>query len=735
MVRSTADSSNGPGGGFRWRRRIHLPKSRWLTRYGAELLGIGLAYFVSAKVGLLLASINPSATPIWPATGVALAAVLLLGYRVSLAILLAAFLANATTAGSIATSASISVGNMLESLVGAWLINRWSDGTATFDTAIGVMRFALICLLCATPISALIGVGSLCLAGYADPGRFGSIWMTWWLGDAAGALVITPVIALWARDWSQLATRSEWTAGAIGYAGAATIGLIAFSPLIEQAGTSSPLGFLAILPLSWAALRRNQRDTASIALILSSFAVWGTLVGAGPFAQTTLNNSFLLLLMFTISTSIPSLALSADVAMRKRVEADLRRAHNEMDRLVQERTTALAMTQQELYQAQKMEALGQLTGGVAHDFNNLLTAVLGSLELAMKQVSDARLVRLLSAARRAAQRGTALTAQMLVFARRQEVALKPVDTNTVIHDMEELLYRLIGPLVRISHDLEDDLWPAQAEPAQLEMALLNLAVNARDAMPLGGDLVMQTRRMSNDPVGNTADLAQGDYVVVSVSDTGSGMPDHVLAKAFDPFFTTKGPTKGSGLGLSMVYGFARQVGGTAVIESAPGKGTTVKLYLPRAVGQPDMRPQDAAVAEPHAGGLRILVVDDDESVRALAKEMLEEMGHEVTAAPGGRAALELLKGGCRCDLLLVDYAMPVMSGSECAKEARKVRPDLSILFMTGFVENDALRSLAELGCRILSKPFQYGDLAEAVHLASRPAAERRKVFSGARTPG
>ena len=691
------------------------------------MLGIGVAYFVSAKVGLLLALINPSATPIWPATGVALAAVLLLGYRVSLAILLAAFLANATTAGSIATSASISVGNMLESLAGAWLINRWSDGTATFDTPIGVMRFALISLLCATPISALIGVGSLSLSGYADPGRFGSIWMTWWLGDAAGALVITPVIALWARDRSQLATKFEWIAGATGYVGAGTIGLIAFSPLIEQAGTSSPLGFLAILPLSWAALHRNQRDTASIALILSSFAVWGTLLGSGPFAQTTLNNSFLLLLMFTISMSIPSLALSADVAMRKRVEADLRRAHAEMDRLVQERTAALATTQQELNQAQKMEALGQLTGGVAHDFNNLLTAVLGSLELAMKQVSDARLMRLLSAARRAAQRGAALTAQMLAFARRQEVALKPVDTNAVIRDMGELLHRLIGPLVRISHDLEDGLWPALADPAQLEMALLNLAVNARDAMPLGGDLVIQTRRIVNDPASNASDLTHGDYVVVSVSDTGSGMPDHLLAKAFDPFFTTKGPAKGSGLGLSMVYGFARQVGGTAVIESTVGKGTTVKLYLPRAVGQPDMKRQDAAAAEPLGAGLRVLVVDDDESVRTLAKEMLEEMGHEVTEAAGGRSALELLKAGCRCDVLLIDYAMPVMSGTECAEEVRKFRPDLPILFMTGYVDNDALRSWSELGCRTLNKPFQYGDLAEAVHFASRSTTDRGKI--------
>jgi signal transduction histidine kinase len=256
--------------------------------------------------------------------------------------------------------------------------------------------------LCATPISALIGVGSLSLAGYADPARFASIWMTWWLGDAAGALVITPVIALWVRDWSQLATRRELFAGAAGYAGAGAIGLIAFSPLIKHAGASGPLGFLAILPLIWAALYRNQRDTAAIALILSGFAVWGTLLGAGPFAQTTLNDSFLLLLMFTISTSIPSLALSAEVAMLKRVEASLRHAHDETDRLIHERTAALAMTQQELNQAHKMEALGQLTGGIAHDFNNLLTAVLGSLELAMKHVSDGRIARLLNAASQAA---------------------------------------------------------------------------------------------------------------------------------------------------------------------------------------------------------------------------------------------------------------------------------------------------------------------------------------------
>jgi signal transduction histidine kinase len=262
-----------------------------------------------------------------------------------------------------------------------------------------------------------------------------------------------------------------------------------------------------------------------------------------------MNDRYLLLLMFIISTSLPSLALSADVAMRRRIEANLRLVGDQLDLLVQERTAALAATRQELNQAQKMEVLGQLTGGVAHDFNNLLTAVLGSLELAMKQVSDMRLLRLLTAATEAAKRGAALTSQMLAFSRRQELVMKAIDVNKTICGMQELLHRMVGPLARINLDLEDGLWAAMADPSQLEMTLLNLAVNARDAMPLGGDLVVQTRRIVGASTAHPEDLTQGDYVVMFVGDTGSGMPDHVRAKAFDPFFTTKGPGKGSGLGL------------------------------------------------------------------------------------------------------------------------------------------------------------------------------------------
>ncbi len=706
-----------------------LPRPSWRkhTWHIAILLGISVSYFACAKAGLLLASINPSATPIWPPTGLALAAVLLLGYRVTPAILLGAFLANATTTGSVATSGAIAIGNTLECLVGAWLINRWSGGTATFNTPGGVVRFALISTSLATPISALIGVGSLALAGSVDPGRIAGVWMTWWLGDTAGALVITPVITLWAAAAEPpFATTREWVATAVAYATAGAVGLITFSPLITQTGTARPLAFLAILPLAWTALRGNQRDTATVAVILTGFAVWGTLRGGGPFANTDLNDSFLLLLMFMISSSVPSLALSADVAMRKGVEANLQRARAALDQQVREQATALAATREELNQAQKMEALGQLTGGVAHDFNNLLTAVLGSLELALKQVTDARVQRLLTTATHAAERGAQLTANMLAFARRREVATKAVDTNALITGMQELLHRMIGPLIRISVDLEAGLGPALADPAQLEMALLNLAVNARDAMPLGGDLIMQTRQISDQAPGRAPEVASGDYVVVSVRDTGSGMTDDVVAKAFDPFFTTKGPGKGSGLGLSMVYGFARQVGGTATIQSTPGKGTTVHLWLRRAVASPEMH-QIAAVGVRSVERLRVVVVDDDDAVRGLAKEMLEEMGHEVVEAASGRSALKFLKEGGQCDLLLVDFAMPLMNGSECATEARKVCPDLSILFMTGYVDNDALKRWSELGVRTLNKPFQYADLAEAVHQAGKSSAGTSNV--------
>src|SRR6266481_4620310 len=291
---------------------------RRLLEHVVELTGIAVIYVGLAKLSLALASIHPSATPIWPPTGYALAAVLLLGYRVSPAIFLGALVANVTTAGSVGTSLAIATGNTFESLVGAYLINRWSDGRSTFDTPAGVARFAAICFIPSTIISATLGVGSLSLAGYADWSEFRSIWTTWWMGDLAGALVITPAIVLWGTTPLRRLERRELIQSCLIYAATIAVGLVAFSPLLEQSPTRSSLAFLAILPLMWAALRRNQRDTATIALLLSRFAVWGTISNAGPFVRTNLNESFLLLLAFMISVCVLSLALSADVAVRQR---------------------------------------------------------------------------------------------------------------------------------------------------------------------------------------------------------------------------------------------------------------------------------------------------------------------------------------------------------------------------------------------------------------------------------
>ena len=366
--------------------------------------------------------------------------------------------------------------------------------------------------------------------------------------------------------------------------------------------------------------------------------------------------------------------------------------------------------EQALLRAQKMEALGRLSGGVAHDFNNLLAAILGGVELAARRVAEPeRVLRLLATIRQAAERGATLTAQMLTFSRNREVSRQPVDVNQVLGGIEDLLRRTAGPLVRVTYDLSPGLARALADPVQLEMALLNLVMNARDAMPLGGELLIRTD-MAPAPEPNGA-----PRVLIAVRDTGEGMPEQVRASAFEPFFTTRGPGKGTGLGLSMVYGFVEQMGGAAQIASRFGEGTTVSLFLQSApaVAAPAAIPAGLRGAAPERR-LDVLLVDDDAVVRAMTREMLIEQGHRVNECAGGREALDLLRDGRRFDLLLIDFAMPTMNGSEVAAEARRIDPALPILFMTGYVENDALNQWAELGVRTIAKPFQMAVLAAAL---------------------
>lgn len=368
-----------------------------------------------------------------------------------------------------------------------------------------------------------------------------------------------------------------------------------------------------------------------------------------------------------------------------------------------------------LQHAGKMEALGRLTGGVAHDFNNLLAAILGSLELALSRTTEARVQRPLEVARQAGQRGAKLVAQMLAFARNHVVEAQCLDLNAVLSDAESLIHRTAGPLVRVDEELEPGLWLTRADPVQFELALLNVVANARDAMPEGGALFLRTRNLSaKDTI--PPGLPPGKYVMIAISDNGPGMPESVKQRAFEPFFTTKELGKGTGLGLSMVYGFARQLGGTATIESSPGRGTSVAIFLPRTHEEtvtPGI-PADPGLSKTRP--LRVLLVDDDAAVRASVHDMLDELGYRTIEADNGVTALEHLRGEEAFDLLIADFAMPGMNGRELAEGAIRMRPDLPILLISGYVDPAQFDSRCSRG-QLLHKPFDLTALATAVQKA------------------
>ena len=368
-----------------------------------------------------------------------------------------------------------------------------------------------------------------------------------------------------------------------------------------------------------------------------------------------------------------------------------------------------------LSQSQKIEALGQLTGGVAHDFNNLLTAVLGSLELVRRQIGDERQLGLIDNAIKGASRGISLTQRMLSFARKQELALQPVAVDVLVAEMGELLQRSLGPVVQIETDFPVDLVMAAADPNQLETALLNLAVNARDAMPEGGVLRIAAVNESVG-AGHRTGLPAGDYVHLSVADTGSGMDARTLAQATEPFFTTKGVGKGTGLGLSMVHGMAEQLGGRLQLDSHVGRGTSVEIWLPAATA--------AVVAEPAGSSvelradvteaprlLTVLAVDDDALVLMNTTALLEDLGHKVIEASSGREALAILEGGDDIDLLITDHAMPQMTGAQLIAEVGERWPALPVILATGYAD---LPAGARAGVLRLNKPFWQADLEKAV---------------------
>lgn len=438
-------------------------------------------------------------------------------------------------------------------------------------------------------------------------------------------------------------------------------------------------------------------------------------------------------------TTLVSVVQAALRSRRRQYEC--RRLNDNLELLVQERTSELGAANRQLLaqigererveatlrQMQRLEAVGQLTAGVAHDFNNLLTVVLGNITFLEREMTaaglDGQSRRRLANMKSAAERGAKLTDQLLSFSRRQRLEPRGVDLNEAVSRMRDLLQSTMGGSIGIETRLGGDLWPAMVDPTQFELAILNLAINARDAMGVGGSLTVATSNASVGAPISAEEPPAGDYVVATVRDTGSGMSDEVRAKALEPFFTTKDVGKGSGLGLSQVLGFAKQSGGGIRIDTKLGAGTSVQVYLPRAETNNIVTNSPPAGLKTAPGDKRILLVDDDTAVREVTSAMLRELGYSVVEAGSGGAALEILSSGESIDLVLLDFAMPGMNGLDVARQIQPRRPSLPVLFVTGYADRAMLSGVSE--SNIIGKPFVDQELADKVHMALK--AEHNNV--------
>jgi signal transduction histidine kinase len=449
-------------------------------------------------------------------------------------------------------------------------------------------------------------------------------------------------------------------------------------------------------------------------------------------------------------TIVRALAESRARADKRAAEAALQALNETLEARIADRTRELAEANAALQEqivereraedalrlAQRLDAVGQLTSGVAHDFNNLLTVIAGNIEFLERAVTDERSKKRLDMMRGAAARGANLTAQLLAFSRRQRLEPTPVSLNKTVMSMRDLLQSSIGGAIQIETTLQDGLWSALVDATQIELVILNLAINARDAMAVGGRLTIETANVTVTAVPTRPEQPRpGEYVMISVSDTGTGMPPDVLARVFEPFFTTKETGKGSGLGLAQVYGFIKQSGGGIRIDTALGEGSSFKVYLPR-VAEGDAATADQAVsvdfARASSPGLRpvLLVVDDDAGVREVTATRLAEAGYAVREAASGLQALVSLEADPRVDLVVLDFAMPGMNGAEAATEIRKRWPAMPVLFVTGFADTEALALAGAAGVdAIVLKPYRDGELERkvAATLAGRAAPGLRLV--------
>jgi PAS domain S-box-containing protein len=806
--------------------------------YVLELAAIAVGYFGLAISGLLIPWINPTATPLWPPTGLALALILIRGYRVWPAIVVGAFFSTAVGSGSLAEATCIALGTPAAALAGAWLIERWSRGRGTFATPLDVARFAAVAFVPTAAVAAALATAGLILANDVEPARPLATFTARWLADAGGTLLVAPLIVLWATKpsapWSRWSVLETAAAALV----TAAIAIAAFSPQIG--GTlmdrdfdallryRSLLAFLVVLPLSWASLRGNPRDAATAAVVFCTIAAWG-------FATSfDFNGSSVLLLALALATTVPPLILAAATAVQRQTQAQLQSARDELSRQVAETTlnferskrhfqmliegvvdhavflldrsgrvaswnsTAqqiigysadeiigkhfglfyrpderrsgepnrvlelaikngkhavegwrikkngtlffvtgtiraihddagnliglanvlrdaterrdaqekLVEAREQLAMAQKMEAIGKLTGGIAHDFNNLLMIIGGNAQT-FERLLDPKLPRAIEAIQTAAKRGESLTRQLLTFSRRQHLSPTIVDLNASIKNIRPMIESSLRGNIVYNERIDPEVWPVKVDLAELELAIVNIAVNARDAMPNGGSFTLSVGNVpangGGEPDGGDGQdgAPLGDFVVIQFSDSGVGIPPNLLSRIFDPFFTTKEVGKGTGLGLSQVYGFVHQAGGSVNAESQVGHGTTITIYLPSCFEKEAAK--DIAAVAPQPPRPTVLIVDDSAEVAEVTSSLFERLGYDTDYRDSADAALRFLAEGSRVDLVFSDIVMPgTIDGVGLAREIRVRYPNLPVLLTTGY--SDAAQA-APADLKILRKPF------------------------------
>jgi PAS domain S-box-containing protein len=816
--------------------RSRQTQRRSLRRDILTCAGLAATYVLAGKFGLALALVNPSATVVWPPAGIALAAALIFGPRVWPGIFVGAFLTNELTAGSHATSVFLGIGNTLEAVLGAYLINRVAGGRHAFDHGRDIVAFVWVVALAST-VAATVGVTSLWIAGFAVAADYSAIWLTWWVGDAVGAIVVAPLILLWHENlrvhWSD-AQRIELLLMTLALV---TVGWVVFvlAPY--------PLTFLCV-PLSvWAGTRFGQREAATATCVLSMLAIWGSTQGLGAFADASATSS-LPVAAFMAVTAVVGLSVGAAESGKRRAEERLYQANCALESRVLERTgelqsavdqlrvseSRLAEAQEvariggwefnvpenrvwwsdELYrmygvdpasfrpsydaflalvhpddrsmvhriiseslgnahpfdfehrivhaggqvpimlakgravrgddgqvvrllgtaqditerkgleghlrQAQKMEAVGILASGVAHDFNNLLTAISGYTDLVLESLGDSPQRADLQEVLKATGRAGALTRQLLAFSRKQVLQLKVLDVNVLVANIGKLLARTIPESIELVLDLDPVLEAVKADATHLEQVLLNLAVNARDAMPHGGQLRLATKVVDVDRLWaqQYPPMTAGRYVRLVVSDTGTGMTPATQAHIFEPFFTTKGEGQGTGLGLSTAYGIVKQSDGFIWVTSELGRGTGFEIYLP--VVHAPLDSLAAIDARPLVGGSEtILFAEDDGAVRRLARHVLTSYGYSVLDARDGEEALAIAaRHNGTIDLLVADVIMPGLSGPDLAERLTRTIPGMKVLYTSGYAESATRRLGVKEGLSLLSKPFLPGDLLHKV---------------------